>query len=62
MTTVNPIWLLWWRVRYAYWIWRRCRCSCTLSFAWEAAKADESYTDDWTPQEAVDSEMSYWGD
>lgn len=51
----------WWNVRYAYWI--RRRIGCGLGFAWGAAKADESFDEgDWTPRDAVDSELSYWCD
>lgn len=53
----------WWNVRYAYWIWRACGYSCTLSFAWGCACADEGYDEgDYTPREAVDSELTYWGE
>lgn len=50
----------WWRVRY--WWHFRMATGFPWLFCWAAAVADESYDDDYTPSEAVDSELSYWGD
>ena len=53
----------WWKLRYAFWIWRGCRCNCAWDFAWDCAVASDAFDDeDYTAREAAESEMSYWGD
>jgi hypothetical protein len=56
--------LFWWRVRYTYHFCRRTGYS--PSFGWEIACMDDmdggSFADGMPPQEAVDTELSYWTD
>ena len=49
-----------WRIRYAYYFWKRTGFSPRRS--WQAAQAvDDGYEDE-SPCDAVEIELSYWSD
>ena len=57
----NRMKLLSWRIRYSYHFWRRTGIS--LFFGWQSSGAScDSFDDEETPLDAVDSELSYWTD
>ena len=57
MTTKARV--FWWRLRYAFWAVVILRCK--PSFAWGMANDAEPY-DEMTPREALEEELSYWGE
>ncbi len=53
--------LLIWRIRYSHYFWRRTGIS--PFFGWQSSGAAlDSFHDNETPIDAVDSELSYWTD
>jgi hypothetical protein len=51
----------WWTIRIAYWFKRLS--DMTVRECWNYAKQmDHKYWSDWTPRDAVETEMSYWSD
>ena len=55
--------LWWWRIQYCWIMWQACGCNTPIDFTWGCAtSSDDAYEDGMSPEEAVDSEMSYWGE
>lgn len=56
--------VLWWRARYALWMWRLACRWWEVSFAIHAARAAEYMTGCWyeEPEDAVRIEISYMAD
>lgn len=59
--------VIWWRLRYAFYMRKRLHETVSLKFCWNSSGAyiDILLCDDMdglTPKEAVDDELSYWTD
>ncbi len=56
--------LWWWRLRYCWYMYDACGCNTPIDFLWDCATAIDGpgnpYEEGMSPEEAVDSEMSYW--
>lgn len=50
---------LWWRVRYALWMWWIARVP--LSVGWYCSQHDEEWRE-WSPRDSAEQELSCWTD